>query len=78
MQRDLETLSKTLWEAFEHAAERQPDYEDNDYASSSYPINNAIEGRKAMAGLARAIVEVEREKREAAQQAAAFQLVGKK
>ena len=66
MPRDLATLEKALWEQFEKATARQPKYEDNDsaYSSSSYPTNNAIEGRKSIALIADSLINLQREKRE--------------
>jgi len=62
-ERTLEELKDTLWQQFDKAVERQPSYYDNDYASSSYPTNHAVQNRIAMGQIADAIVNIEREMR---------------
>jgi hypothetical protein len=62
-ERTLEELKETLWKQFDKAVARQDSYYDNDYASSSYPTNHAVQNRAAMGALADAIVNVERELR---------------
>ena len=64
MPRDFDTLRDVLWTKFEKAVERQSQYEDRSNAGSSTPTNFAIDGRNAIANLASALVNLEREARE--------------
>ncbi|MEZ0223686.1 MAG: hypothetical protein ACAH83_03970 [Alphaproteobacteria bacterium] len=63
MARDLERLKEVLWNQFEKAVERQPDYEDRGDSGSSTPSNFAVAGRQSIGTIAQAIVDVEREMR---------------
>jgi hypothetical protein len=63
MARDLNRLKDVLWDQFEKAVARQPDYEDRYNADSGTPTNFATAGRQAIGTLAQAIVDVEREQR---------------
>jgi hypothetical protein len=62
-ERDLKELEDKLWQAFDVAAEHQPQYKNNADTGQSAPTNNAIENRKAMAELGQAIAMVRRERR---------------
>ncbi|MBL8714220.1 MAG: hypothetical protein JNM12_15090 [Alphaproteobacteria bacterium] len=61
---DLEDLKRVLQEQFRAAVKRQPSYEDSNYASSSTPHNPAIQNRMAIAELASALINLNREQRE--------------
>lgn len=77
MARDLERLKEVLWDQFEKAVERQPQYEDRNSTSSSTPSSFAVAGRQSIGTLAQAIVDVEREMRKKEEQANGFRLIGK-
>lgn len=62
---DLDDLKRVLQEQFRAAVKRQPNYEDSNYASSSTPHNPAIQNRMAIAELANALINLNREQREA-------------
>lgn len=64
MARDLGELKTVLWEKFEEAVSRHPKYDDSNYSGSSTPYNPTIENRTAIANLANAIANIEREQRE--------------
>ena len=68
MARDISTLKKILWEQFETAVERNPDYEDSDDTAENTPFNPTMENLQSIAQLAEAIVPVEREQRAAARE----------
>lgn len=59
MPRDLETLKERLWETFEDAVGRYPNYEDSRSSGTSTPFNPKTENKKAIAELAQAIMAVE-------------------
>lgn len=61
---NLDDLKRVLQEQFRTAVKRQPDYNDSNYASVSTPHNPAIQNRMAIAELANALINLEREQRE--------------
>jgi hypothetical protein len=77
MARDLDRPKEVLWDQFEKAVARQPDYEDYPRAGSSTPSNFAVAGRQSIGTLAQAIVDVEREMRERDEQGNGLKLIGK-
>ena len=77
MARNLEQLKKVLWEQFEEAVKKHPEYDDSKWAGSSTPFNPKIENRSAIANIAHAIVAIEREQREAGEQALGRPMPGK-
>ncbi len=77
MTRDLEQLKNVLWEQFDEAVKKHPEYDDSTYSGSSYPFNPTIENRSAIANIAQAIVAIEREQREAQEQTLGRPMPGK-
>ncbi len=61
---DFNDLKNVLQEQFRIAVKRQPSYEDSNYASGSTPHNPSIQNRMAIAELATALINLEREQRE--------------
>lgn len=64
MARSLDELKTELWSKFDEAVKRHGSYEDSNSSGSSTPFNPRIENRNAIASIANAIVNIEREQRE--------------
>ncbi len=61
---DLEEIKQVLLSQFKAAVKRHPEYEDRSSSSSSTPFNPGIENRRAIAELANALINLNREQRE--------------
>jgi hypothetical protein len=77
MARDLEQLKKVLWDQFEEAVKRHPDYDDRNQSGEHAPFNPKVQNRSAIANIAQAIVVLEREQREAHEQIHGRSMPGK-
>ena len=60
---DLKKLKQVLQDQFDEAVKRHPSYEDSNYSNSSTPFNPRIESRIAIAELANALINAQREER---------------
>lgn len=61
MARDLERVKEVLWEQFEQAVKRQPEYGDYASLSAANPTNLSILGRQSIGVLGQALATVEHE-----------------